>query len=124
MRKYITLLLSVVMLAALSFSAVSCKKAGKDLTGTTWVSVPHVEEEYGFSVVYTLTFITETTCSLSYVSTIYGETETDSLVATYTYVEPTITIMSEGWGVVTGTVSDNVMMVYNQEGDGFQFIRQ
>lgn len=122
MKKFITVLLSVAMIAALSFSSVSCKKESKNpLIGTTWVSLPYVDGDYG--EVYTLNFTTESLCNFSVVWEEYGEMETDSVMATYTYVEPTVTVMA-GAETMTGTVNGNVMIMYNGEGVSLQFNRR
>ncbi len=122
MKKFITVLLSVAMIAALSFSSVSCKKESKNpLIGTTWVSLPYVDGDYG--EVYTLNFTTESLCNFSVVWEEYGEMETDSVMATYTYVEPTVTVMA-GAETMTGTVNGNVMIMYNGKGVSLQFNRR
>ncbi len=122
MKKFITVLLSVAMIAALSFSSVSCKKESKNpLVGTTWVSLPYVDGDYG--EIYTLNFTTESLCNFSVVWEEYGEMETDSVMATYTYVEPTVTVMA-GAETMTGTVNGNVMIMYNGEGVSLQFNRR
>lgn len=107
MKNFFAILVAAATVLFASASVTSCSKiSSNSLAGTTWTA--NVMTEF-----YTLTFLSETTCSMTLRD--YDSGYSDTSMGTYTKNGNSIVFQFD-FGIVTATVDGNTMKMTTDEG--------